>query len=174
MSAKPSAKRARVMIEDSEPAVAAPAEEVACPPTAHPEDFAHLQALGSVWAKSPDFRLLPMPKNVHQALGLKPPGVLSATEAAEACLRKPSMHAYTGTEVRDLRSLPDSVFPAFYTGPAHPHMLPEGGARIIVHGKTEEEDDGMTAAGGAGAGAGAGTGAGAGANPANRAMLMPE
>lgn len=112
------------------------------PATADPADFLALARLKAVYADNPDFRLLPMPKNVHAALGLKPPGVASLMEVAHNALAKPMTERYTGAEIRDLRTTHSTTdFPAFYTGPAFPHMLPEGGARVINHSLAALADD---------------------------------
>lgn len=167
----PSAKRARVRetaptIEEEVDAILtstrAAVETGAEPPaTADPSDFLALARLKAVFADSPDLRLLPMPKNVHAALGLKPPGVVSLMEVAHNALTKPATERYTGAEVRDLREThTERDFPAFYTGPAFPHMLPEGGARVINHSLTdlaehggvrEDDDEAMAGAGVSGA-----------------------
>lgn len=148
-SGKPTAaKRARTRetpaIEDeAEPVVVA----TECPPSVHPDDFEHLKHLSAMAADRTLLSLLPMPKAAYGALGVKPPGTASLADAALACFMKPSRERYTTNEVevRDLRTTHTAAdFPVFYTGPAHPHMLPEGGARIIVHGASdavEAKDD---------------------------------
>jgi len=201
---RPAAKRARkeAKLEDDDAlltlaATAAAmehpgAEPVAAPDTAHPADFEALDRLRQQFAGHPDLRLLPMPRGVHKALGLPPPGVAGLMEVAQNAFVKPLRETYTGHEVRDLREThTDKDFPAFYTGPAFPHMLPDGGARVINHSLAAQEDDGMgttivpphtrgtpafeSSQWGAGAGAamayeaalmgGVGAGAGAGARP---------
>lgn len=158
----PPAKRARKaaaidedaeLLEEAVAAVAADAPAaapIAGPETADPVDFEALDKLRQRFAGHPDLRLLPMPRGVHKALGLPEPGVASLMEVAQNAFTKPMRETYTGTEVRDLREThTDKDFPEFYTGPAFPHMLPEGGARVINHtleaaqAAGDDGDDGM-------------------------------
>jgi hypothetical protein len=155
----PAAKRARkaaalddddVLLEEAVAAVAAEtaaAAPIAVPETADPVDFEALDRLRQRFAGHADLRILPMPKGVHKALGLPVPGIAGLMEVAQNAFTKPLRETYTGSEVRDLREThSDKDFPAFYTGPAFPHMLPEGGARVINHSlkeEKEEDDDGM-------------------------------
>jgi hypothetical protein len=180
-SAGTAAKRARsqreIVPEDDEllelavaPA-AAPAALSECPTTMEAEDFVGLARLKEVFAHNPQFRLLPMPAEAYTALKLVPPSVVNVAELSQNCFSKTMRERYTNTEieVHDLRLTHTAAdFPVFYEGPAHPHMQPEGGARVIVHEPTPiaspadaDGDDGMgvegsvlqAASGGAGASA---------------------
>jgi hypothetical protein len=157
----PPAKRARKaaaidedaeLLEDALAAVAtesAAAAPIPVPETADPVDFEALDKLRQRFAGHPDLRLLPMPRGVHKALGLPQPGVASLMEVAQNAFTKPLRETYSGSELRDLREThTDADFPAFYTGPAFAHMLPDGGARVINHTleaahAAGDDDDGM-------------------------------
>jgi hypothetical protein len=138
----PSAKRARINFveaQDDDKIVALstlPGVLDSCPETVDVEDFSALARLKDAYGGNKHFRILPMPAAAYTALGVVPPGIASMAEVAQNCFSKTSRERYTSNEieVRDLRLTHTSAdFPAFYEGPAHPHMLPEGGARVIAH-----------------------------------------
>lgn len=133
--------------------------DVVCPPQMAAEDFAKLQELVTRHRGDPFLSLLPMPAVAHGALGIPKPGVASLMDTAWNCLMKTSTHEYTTTEVevRDLsKTLTADAFPKFYEGPSHPHMLPEGGVRVIAHETPASETTTAVASAASGAGAGAG------------------
>ena len=137
----PKAKRARAMTEedlsDDEPVVVQKRE---CPTNVHETDFERLKILVDRYRGDRFLHLLPMPAPAYEALGLPKPGVASLMDTALACLNKTSVEQYTTSEVevRDLRETHTAAdFPAFYTGPSHPHMIPEGGIRVIPHTEAE-------------------------------------
>ena len=140
-TAKPARKRARVELREDDELLAAATTagalaDTECPSTMEPEDFAGLARLKEVFGSNPHFRLLPMPTAAYTALKIEPPGVASVTEVATNCFSKTFKEHYSTNEieVRDLRATHTAAdFPEFYTGPSHPHMLPEGGARVICH-----------------------------------------
>lgn len=203
-TAKPARKRARVEVrEDDELLTTATTPgalgDTECPPTMEPEDFAGLARLKEVFGSNPHFRLLPMPPAAYTALKIPAPGVASVTEVATNCFSKTFKERYTSNEieVRDLSATHTAAdFPAFYTGPAHPHMLPDGGSRVICHNPAPEtgtptaeaegdEDMGAVVVHGAASGgarlplmpshatmfASAGAGAGAGAGLSDNDMM---
>lgn len=137
-SANPKRARVKESAADDDEAIV---DVSACPPSIHPDDFEHLKHLSAIAADRNMLSLLPMPKAAYGALGIKEPGTASLVDAALACFAKPSRERYSSTEIeiRDLRETHTAAdFPEFYTGPAHPHMLPEGGSRVIVHSIEEE------------------------------------
>jgi hypothetical protein len=134
-NAAPSRKRFRADLEEvaEEETVVIPAAD--CPTTVEKSDFEQLKVLVERYRGDRYLKLLPMPGAVYKALGLPQPGAASLMDTALNCLGKTSTEQYTTTEVevRDLsKTLSASDFPAFYTGPSHPHMLPDGGIRVIT------------------------------------------
>jgi hypothetical protein len=133
----PKAKRARAMTEDDlsdGDEVIVPKME--CPANVDKSDFERLKILVGRYRGDRFMHLLPMPPTAYEALGLPKPGVASLMDTALACLNKTSAEEYSTpeVEVRDLRETHTAAdFPAFYTGPSHPHMIPEGGIRVIPH-----------------------------------------
>lgn len=173
-AAKRPTKRARTEVEEAAnelvAEVRAAGAEVECPPTIEEADFERLADLKRRWGADPNFRILPLPAAAYEALGVPKPGIASMPDVAANCFMKTHRERYTSNEieVRDLRlTHKPEDFPKFYEGPAHPHMLPDGGARVINHDAPAAADDTdmgtvVVAAGGAGAGAGAGAGHGDG------------
>ena len=167
--------------DDDDSDVILPAGDVAavpCPADIEKEDFERLQALVTRFRGDPFLSLLPMPPAAYTVLGVPKPQVASAMDAAINCLMKTSTERYSSheIEVRDLSKTHTAAdFPTFYEGPSHPHMLPEGGIRVIPHAVEE-----AAASSGAGAGpvladaASSEEGHGAGAGAGARRMLIDE
>ena len=136
-AAPPSRKRFRADLEEvvEEETVVIPAVAADCPPTVEKTDFEQLKMLVERYRGDRYLKLLPMPGAVYKVLGLPTPGTSSLMDTALNCLGKTSTEEYSTTEVevRDLsKTLTAADFPSFYTGPSHPHMLPDGGIRVIT------------------------------------------
>jgi hypothetical protein len=133
----PAAKRARGPAEDEEDDdEVMDLGTVICPPEMEPADFEKLRDLVSKHRADPFLSILPMPDAAHRAFRIPKPEPATLMDTAINAIMRPSVHAYTTTEVevRDLsKTLTEADFPAFYTGPSHPHMIPEGGIRVISH-----------------------------------------
>jgi hypothetical protein len=143
----PPAKRARACSddEDEEDVIL---DKVECPTQMEKADFQKLKELVERHRGDKFLHLLPMPSVAHGVLGLPAPKVSSLMDTALACLSKTSKEAYTSSEVevRDLRlTHTEADFPTFYTGPSHPHMLPEGGIRVEAHGAPHSGSAGVGA-----------------------------
>lgn len=140
--APPQAKRARnlpELVSYKEDDVES--KEVECPKEMEPADFEKLRALITKHRDDPFLRVLPMPTAAYDAFGIPKPEAASLMDTALACFNKQAKEVYSTheVEVRDLRAtLTEKDFPEFYTGPAHAHMLPDGGIRVITHTAMED------------------------------------
>jgi hypothetical protein len=154
------AKRARRDPEDDvEAEEASKTETTECPPDMEAADFNRLKELVTKHRADPMLSLLPMPKAAYEALNVPAPKVATVMETAWNCLFKPNLHEYSTTEVevRDLTKTHTAAdFPAFYEGPSHPHMRPEGGVAVIAHPLPADAASSSSSSAGAGVGAGAG------------------
>ena len=140
---QPLAKRKRTETIDGDEedrVIVAAVDAATCPDAMEKDDFEKLKVLVTKFRGDPLLSVLPMPTAAYDALRVPRPGVANAMDAAINCLMKTSTERYTSAEVevRDLsKTLTADAFPKFYEGPSHPHMLPEGGIRVIEHGAEE-------------------------------------